>query len=88
MTTTARALMAIASAIPTVLGVVFGLADTALLIWLLIHTEWIAAIVLVFVISPLAATVGGWIVGGLAMAFYGVARLCHRPTAEAILETW
>ena len=85
---TALILMMLARASSTVLGILFGLAETAVCIYLAWTGQWGTLALLVFIGSPILFTVAGWIAGGFAMALYGTAKLFDRDVAMKELEAW
>jgi hypothetical protein len=83
----ASALMLVTRVLPVLLAVLFGLADTALFIWLIVKGQWGWVILTVILAAPIIQ-VAGWIAAGLVMPFYGLARLFDRETTELIIERW
>jgi hypothetical protein len=84
---TATGLMFLARILPTILGVLFAVADTALMIWLIATGHW-GWLILSFILAMPIVQVGGLIVGLLVMPLVYGARLIDRETAELILNRW
>jgi uncharacterized membrane protein len=83
--TIAAGLMFLFRILPTVLGVRFVLADTAVTIWLIATGHWGWLILSVVLIVPIM-TVATYVVTLLAMPLFFVARLFDRETAELLLD--
>jgi hypothetical protein len=83
----AGALLIVAHGMPSILAVLFVLADIALFVWQIVTAHWVFLVVTV-VLSPLIVTVAAWVATLLAMPFYGLARLIDRETTEIIVRGW
>jgi hypothetical protein len=85
-TTAAMLTMDIGRVAIVVFGVLFSLADLALCVYLIVtgHWGWLALNLIVGV--PAFMTIGGWIAGGIGMAFYGVAKCFDADEARSTLE--